>query len=227
EILQQKINFPVEDVKETKYEIEVPFKEIEKFLQILFFNQLQKNSYSIIKNLPGYLEKTKNEDDIKEIFNHFNEYNLLKLDDLNKVHNHLINQQSKFTPCVMAMEEYYIWRHKQNLKELNSLPIGSIEVLKDYFTGDDQLLRGNVFHFNIPNKSYKKFFEQLEEKFIREEFPKEKIENFEDLKLPLQKIFQVFLDQMRNDEDKNDPKVKKKKAQAKYLKTIHQKKKNQ
>lgn len=207
-LLTQDVKIKIEDAN---YFVEVPFKDLEKFAQIQYFDRAKKE-YGILKNLPIYLRNLTNGHEkvmsITEMKNYFDSNQGISLAHLSHLNNHLITQQGRFTNCIMAMEEYYIWKHEillenSKTKEKNRLDLlRDITDLQDYFDYSDKT-RNTAFHMNLPlDKTYKSSFLEKEKMFVE----KEKVRDYKDLSscpYMLRKTLEVFMNQM-HDEIKMD-----------------------
>jgi hypothetical protein len=236
DILQQEVDFIITYSNNNHYTIKVPFKQIENFKQMEKLDGLQIADYKLLQTLPDYLPLVQSEKGIKDVAIRFKNLKTLTLADINTVNNHIISSQVKFTNCVMAWEEYFIWKHKLTMtdsttKEKNRLPISNITTLKDYFEKDDKT-RGNAFHFNLPTgKSYRTSFIAKDAKFLKEEIPNS-VKEYDQLTPSLKAVVSVMISQMHNecydylnsyykhDENKRDLKLKHIKAKEKYFKEV-------
>jgi hypothetical protein len=227
--IQLKLTQKSED-GQTTYTVSVPIKDVEKWLEIQNFDKQKK----LLNRLPVYLTKNGKTKELKDIANNFSSpaNKEIALSNLSKVNNHIINNQVKFTNCIMALEEFYIWKHKLTIAEdSNRLEIGDISGLKSYPGLEN---RNEAFHFDLPmDKTYRDVFTEIEKRFAQEI---NKGWTIETLPCMHRKVMEVFLDKMRNDifdkstiyqmnehKKKKDIKETRKKALENYLKELQRK----
>jgi hypothetical protein len=216
------------------YQVKVPFKEVDKFTQLAALNLRQKKAninYSVLYRLPQYLPKVKHEKGLKNIHNSLMNERQINVIDINAINIHLINNAVKFTKCVVALEEYFIWLHQQvvtNGKYDNRLSVEDVNGLGDYFT--DFTIRNQAFHFNLPlKKTYEDEFKAIEQKFIKEQLPAG-VSKIIDFSKPIQQVLMLFFREMNgycydklsfaDGEDKRDIRLKLEKALEKYFTTV-------
>lgn len=208
-LLQQDIAIKIPYNSNDEYTVIVPFKDIEKFAQLQYFDAIRKQQYQLLKNLPTYLNIVKNKKeqlkDIKAIIEQFAQDKTITLAHLSAINNHLITQQGRFTQCIMAMEEYFIWKAKFTIemsisaKEKNRIVIVDIQKLENYFPKQDQS-RNTAFHINLPiNETYKEAFKTKEKKFVAEEVKPYKYKTLDDCPYMLKKTLLVFLNEMHDE----------------------------
>ncbi len=195
-------------LKKGKYSVIVPFKDLEKFAQLQYFDEQQKN-YSILKNLPVYLQKIENNKEqvhqLKDTVQQYRNDRSITLAHICTINNHLITQQGRFTNCIMAMEEYFIWKHQFTIaqsvsaKPQNRIVMYDIPTLKDYFDKKDQS-RNTAFHINLPmEETYQSSFSKKEKDFVRTEVKKNGYKTLQNCPKMLQKTLKVFMNQMHDD----------------------------
>uniref|UniRef100_UPI00404B520E hypothetical protein n=2 Tax=Flavobacterium sp. TaxID=239 RepID=UPI00404B520E len=208
QLLTQDIAIDVKDIDNNTYTLKVPFKDLEKFAQIQYLDN-QRNEKGILIRLPNYLNQVdKNKEQVtglKDMIDEFKLSNSITLANMSMLNNHLITQQGRYTFCLMAMEEYFIWKEKvtianqsENGKPENRIVIYNIKTLKDYFTEDAS--RNNAFHMDLPiNKTYKSAFIEKEKRFVKTELKPFEYKILNDCPYMLKKTLLVFMGQMHDE----------------------------
>jgi hypothetical protein len=189
-ILNTELQFTQKYEQTKTYTVSVPIKDINRWIELKKFSKTQY----LLKRLPVYLDKNRNSKELKNIALKFikaDKKTEIAFSDLNKVNNHIINNQAKFTCCIMALEKFYIQKKNLTLPEKGWLDIFNIEELKDY--PYVKKLYDTAFHFDLPiNKTYQEVFEEIEKRFAKE---------IRDSSSPYmyKEVLDVFLNKMRND----------------------------
>ncbi|MDR2120742.1 MAG: hypothetical protein LBP64_07685 [Tannerella sp.] len=222
------------------YTVLVPIKDVDKWIELQKFDDKK----TLLQRLPLYLQKNRNTKELKDIVRKFDApEKRIALSDLSIVNNHIINNQAKFTCCIMALEEFYIWKslpekYLKNLKinektKAKRLVLENIPELKDY---PGMKNRNNAFHFDLPmDKSYRDVFTEIEKRFAEEISKKWTVETLPHMH---KNVLEVFIKKMRNDifdtsivyktsksgvlTKKTDTAETRKKALKKYLKVLQQ-----
>ncbi|MDR2496324.1 MAG: hypothetical protein LBD21_04275 [Tannerellaceae bacterium] len=194
-ILSQDIEFRQQykdNGQQKEYTVIVPFKNVDKWLEIQTFN------VNLLKRLPLYLNKhntdnKKGKNDLAGLL----ENNKIALSDFSKVNNHIINHQAKFTNCIIALEEFYIWKNKLVTQGENRLDIGDIAEIKSKYTGLIRM-RNVAMHFDLPmSETYNSFFtNNIEMQFANELNFALTYDTLPDMH---KKVLKVFRKEMRND----------------------------
>jgi hypothetical protein len=180
---------------ETKiYTVSVPLNDVDKWIEIQESDKTQK----LPERLPVYLLKNKYSKELRSIAQRFEAQGNreIALTDFSKVNSHLINSQAKFTGCVMALEEFYIWKGKLTMPDgKNRLTVFDIKELAKYpFLNR---LHDAAFRFSLPvNKTYREIFAEVEKTFALE---MNENETGDTLPRMHKKVLEVFLGKMRND----------------------------
>jgi hypothetical protein len=204
EILCSVLEFPQEyeiDEQRKTYTVRVPIHEVNKWIELQKLNDTKR----LLQRLPLYLQRNQNTKELKNIAQKFDAPKKeISLSDLNKVSNHIINNQAKFTCCMMALEEFYICKcsvekYLGNLETdkktgATRLEIKHIPVLQDYPGMEN---RNTVLHFDLPmDKSYRDVFTEIEKQFAKEI---DKEWTVTTLPRMHKNVLEVFLEKMRND----------------------------
>lgn len=200
------------NVKNGSYKVIVPFKDLEKFAQIQYFDK-SLNQYSLLRNLPIYLSIVKTNEEqviqIKDMEKTYKRDKTVSLSHFSLLNNHLITQQGRFTFCIMAMEEYFIWKHQvrieqqsDNVKPKNRIVISEIPTLQSYFIRNQ--IRNTAFHFNLPLKeTYKQAFLKIEKQFIASEVKAKKYKALDECPYMLRQTIRSFIGQIHDEAKMN------------------------
>ncbi|GHB47175.1 hypothetical protein [Mongoliitalea lutea] len=220
-LLVQDVSIPVKNAKWLdrhgnekigSYQVIVPFKDLEKFAQIQYFDKSLRQ-YSLLKNLPVYLSKVKTNEEkvmqLRDMENAYKRNRAITLSHFSLLHNHLITQQGRFTFCIMAMEEYFIWKHRFSIeqqsdtfKPKNRIVINEIPTLESYFVGSK--IRNTAFHFNLPlEETYKQAFLKIEEQFIASEVKANNYKTLDNCPSMLKRTIKSFIGQMHEEAKMN------------------------
>ena len=235
-LLVQEIRVSINANNGQIYEVIVPFKDLEKFEQLRAADEAMNNKFSLFKRLNEYLPQLKNRGEnvfgLKEMAVTFAQIKCITLADLSTLYNHLITQQGRYTNCIMALEEYFIWKEKftidkqNNNKFKNRIDITEIPGLQQYFEGDRS--RNNAFHMDLPlNETYKSTFKVIEKQFVTTEI-KGKYRNIDDCPRMLKNTLKVFMNQMHDeikirfdkDDSQDDRQRKRKDAENRFFKEL-------
>ncbi|WP_445711866.1 hypothetical protein [Flavobacterium sp.] len=230
EILIQEIDVNINDDNNNAYSIRVPFKDLEKFAQIQYLDNLNKK-FSFLKRIPNYLSQVENYKEkvhgLNDMIEDFKANKRISLAQISMLNNHLITQQGRFTQCILAMEEYFIWKHQFTIsqsiqaKEQNRIVMYDIPTLKDYFNNDRS--RNTAFHFDLPmGETYKSSFLKKEKEFANTELKGKSYKKLSDCPYMLQKTVKVFMNQMHDEikiNFKNNDTQKKKEEERKNAET--------
>lgn len=237
EILQQDFAFKITDKvkieedgktvgRKLNYSVIVPFRQIEQFRQIYQFNKEQDRNYSVLFRLPEYIKLLKstdfvNKNDLSELLDNFTNRNEIKQQHLVTINNHLITNQAKFTVCILALEEYYIWKNKLTIRNENRLSISEITTLNEMLDTKD---RNPAFHFNLPfNTTYSDVLMKLEKEFIIKENLK-MYTAYKEIPTMAKSVLNVFLKVLHShfftNTNRNDRKKKFEDAEIKYMEFI-------
>jgi hypothetical protein len=180
---------------------------LEKFAQLKAIDDNTQNKFSLLRRLPEYLsqvnERNENVSGLKDMVEAFGVDKSISLADMSMLYNHLITQQGRYTNCIMALEEYFIWKEKftiekqESKKFKNRIVVTEIPVLKDYFKRDEQ--RNNAFHMDLPiNETYKSTFKAIEKQFVATEVDKA-YTKLDDCPSMLKNTLKVFMNQMHDE----------------------------
>jgi hypothetical protein len=206
-LLVQKISIAIKANNSQTYQVLVPFKDLEKFAQLKAIDDNTQNKFSLLRRLPEYLsqvnERNENVSGLKDMVEAFGVDKSISLADMSMLYNHLITQQGRYTNCIMALEEYFIWKEKftiekqESKKFKNRIVVTEIPVLKDYFKRDEQ--RNNAFHMDLPiNETYKSTFKAIEKQFVATEVDKA-YTKLDDCPSMLKNTLKVFMNQMHDE----------------------------
>jgi hypothetical protein len=187
------------DGQNGKYTVLVPLKDMDKWFELQKFSETKK----LLQRLPAYLTRNRFTKELKSIAQKFFASNEeILLSDLSTVNKHIINYQTKFICCIMALEEFYIGTcspeeySKMSEQEKINYQVGikDIAVLKDY----PEIANHNAAsHFDLPiDKSYQDVFAEIEKQFSKEI---DKGWTVETLPRMHRNVMEIFLEKMRND----------------------------
>ena len=171
DILAQKVVFHVKEKNgKLLYQLEVPFKQLDRYAELLYHKMEQEEDpkskgTSFLSNIVGYIQKVRNEKDIKDIAEHLYR-GKFTLDDLHKVDQHIIRSSVTFTNLHLALEEYFTIKESRVIKKDNRIDFTEIESLKKYYSS---MVRNKAFHFGVPQDSYSRTTLDIEAKFIANE----------------------------------------------------------
>jgi hypothetical protein len=180
-----------EGAQNKTYTVSVPIKDVEKWIELKEFSKTK----SLLERLPAYLAKNEKSKELRDVALEFNKSKKIALSDFSKVNNHIINNQAKFTCCVMALEKFYIQKQNLTIPEEGWLDIPDIKELKDY--SDLKKWRNIAFHFDLPmDKTFQDVFREIEKRFAKEICKDWTIETMPRM---YKEVLEVFLNKMRND----------------------------
>ncbi|WP_143884530.1 hypothetical protein [Chryseobacterium binzhouense] len=214
-VLNRDILFTVSKQNENNsaYNLIIPFNKVDRFFELKANGNDNNN---ILSNLKKYLEniagKTRYDDKFNKIFDKeiinlshdFKNSNILKLEDINKVNNHIINSSVRFTKCIMALEEYFIWKHKTVITKNNRIDLTEIVELYDhnnqgkYFNKSIDVkkqVRNIALHFNLPSldKSYYQSLIDFEKVFVKNEVKSKLNESLDEKGKMPEKVLESFM----------------------------------
>jgi hypothetical protein len=185
----------------TTYTVCIPIEDADKWIELQKFSETK----NLLQRLPFYLNRNQNTKELRHIAKKFDSYEKeITLSDLSRVNNHIIISQTKFTCCIMALEEFYIYKNSSEkyYKYLQSdeknaiqwLEIKHIPVLNSY-PGITNL--NTALHFDLPmDKSYLDMFSAIEKRFAKEI---DKRWTVATLPRIYKNVLTVFLDKVRTD----------------------------
>jgi hypothetical protein len=206
-LLVQKISITIKANNSQTYQVLVPFRDLEKFEQLKAIDDNTQNNFSLLRRLPEYLSQLRKRNEnvfgLKDMVKAFGVDKSISLADMSMLYNHLITQQGRYTNCIMALEEYFIWKEEctiegqEDKKFTNWIDVKSIPTLMKCFEGDKS--RNNAFHMDLPlNETYKSTFKAIEKQFVASE----KIHGYsklEDCPSMLKNTLKVFMNQMHDE----------------------------
>jgi len=223
-LLVQDVKFSIEDAnKNHLYDLFIPFNKIDSFVELIKHKEEQEQDKrfggnSFLSKLSSYIEKVRNNKDIKPIFDRFIKKNSLNFDDLNKINNHIITNSAKFTKVELSLEEYFIFKDKILIKKENRINIDEIKNLSKYFNKVD---RHNAFHFNVPNECYDIFLNKIESTYVKDEVRPVAPKQYPDLTKQQRSVCSTFLDAIHNDFfNRSDREKMREEAENKYFQKI-------
>lgn len=236
QLFNQDVSISVEARNSQKYTVQVPFKDLEKFAQLKNMDDQHSNKYSLFRRLPEYLaqvnQRRENVHQVKDMIKDFEQNKIISLAHLSTLNNHLITQQGRFTNCILAMEEYYIWQNEYKIEQEderfnNRIDIKKMPVLSVYFENDNS--RNNAFHMDLPlDQTYKSAFKQIEKVFVENEVKKANYKSLDDCPYMLKKTLLIFMGQMHdeikmkfnNKDSEDERKAKRKYSENEYFKSL-------
>ncbi len=217
EVLSRDITFTVSKQNEnnTAYNLIIPFNKVDRFFEL---KANGNDNHNILSNLKKFLEyiagNTRYDDKFNRIFDKdiinlshdFKKSNTLKLEDINKVNNHIINSSVRFTKCEMVLEEYFIWKHKILIEKENRIDLTEITELYcdkyqptgKYFNESVDVkkeVRNKALHFNLPsiNKSYYDALRGFEKVFLKNEVKSKLNESLDEKGKMPEKVLESFM----------------------------------
>jgi hypothetical protein len=115
-LLVQKISITIKANNSQTYQVLVPFRDLEKFEQLKAIDDNTQNNFSLLRRLPEYLSQLRKRNEnvfgLKDMVKAFGVDKSISLADMSMLYNHLITQQGRYTNCIMALEEYFIWKEE-------------------------------------------------------------------------------------------------------------------
>lgn len=203
-MLTQDVVFDIADKQGSLlYQLEVPFKKLDSYAELLYHKMDQEDDprskgTSFLANIVGYIQKVKYEKNIKDIMiiaDHL-QRKKLTLDDLHKVDQHIIRSSVTFTYLHMALEEYFIFTNRHEIKKDNRIDFSEIEGMKEYYK---PIVRNKAFHFGIPSESYSLLTDRIEAKFIEKEVKPKNAESYQLLPRLTKGVCDVLIKVNHND----------------------------
>lgn len=195
-LLNQKVFLNVKDKEgHSLYNLQIEFKQIERYKELLDFNlyQCQKQpSESILVKLPEYLPKAIHDEKLMKYNAKLKRDKVLSLTDFMDIQDVIVRDALIFTKVVMAMEKYYLWKNEIKLEGSNRISIVKVDGMNLYFLGGFKL-RGRAFHYNLPLEAlYHEEIKRFEKVFISNEL---KGITFGNINSPKREMTLVFLNQ--------------------------------
>ncbi len=170
-ILVSDYTFPVMDkTGNYLYSIEVPFKQIERYVGIVnYYKEKAKDFSSFITDLPQYLSKAANCNDIKTVISHYNAKKSITLEEFHQVQKHIVTESGKFLAIYMELEKYFVWKDKLRIKSANNrITYREIASLHNFLTDKE---RNIACHFGIPDGLYSDKTKAVEKEFVKRYIP--------------------------------------------------------
>lgn len=221
ELQTQDVKFDIPDKEGNHlFYLTVPFNKLMQYQELKEQKQIEeKDRDSFLSNMIAYLEKIKNDKDIKGIYKEYNNNSkTLKFEDLYKINNHLINNSSKFTKVELELEKYFVATKEISIGKDNRIIYDEIADLSQYF---NKVTRNKAFHFGVPIDSYSNILKQIERKFIENEIMQNIPASFDDLSIELRSVCNIFLEKIHHDFYKGENwDIKFKQAKERYFNEI-------
>jgi len=193
EMLTQDVVFDIADaLGKHLYQLVIPFKKIDVYAELMSHKTEQEDSKhrtSFLSNIVNYIGKVASHKDIKDVAQHLRERRLT-LDDLNKVESHIMTSSIRFTSLNMALEEYFVYSEKLEVKKENRICFDDINGLKPYYTSR---ARSKAFHFGVPDSSYEDICRGVEAAFVNNEVRPACAASYGLLSLPIRNVCFVLL----------------------------------
>lgn len=138
--------------------IEVPFKQIERYVGIVKHNKEKSKKYSaFLYDLPSYLDaisqREKKNEEMQSIIDRYNTDKVITFDGLLKIQNNLVTESGKFLLLYMELEKYFVYDKRLKQKDhKNYIGYKDIIGLSDLVKGEE---RNTACHFGIPKTASK------------------------------------------------------------------------
>lgn len=183
DMLTQKVTFNIKKGEALLYQLEVPFKQLDRFAEL----KKQKGA-DYLSKVTRYFEQVSNEKDVREIAPQI-KAKRLTLDALHKLDLHLIRTSVTFTNLHLALESYFVYKEKLGIVKDNRITPSEISKLCYY----DSEVRNAAFHFDIPSISYLELTKEVERRFIKDEVKPLHADSYQQLPRSVRDVCDVLL----------------------------------